>query len=139
MALLHKETLKLIITREDTGQSYSMAVKDKSVVYTPGAQNRNSTTYSKDGNIFTEDHVMSREIGSVSFQAVETDDPNELAHLEWDEILKSNTVRFSAEVTENSSAKVKSYDVKNASMELGANEAGSYQVTLRGNITNIVK
>jgi hypothetical protein len=139
MALLPKETLKLVITREDTGKMYSMAVKDHSVTFTPGSANQTSIPYSKDGVKKTENHITSREVGSISFQALETDDPSELSHLEWDQVLQSNTVRFTAQVTENVSAKVKSYDVTNATMEIGANEAGSFQVTLKGNITNIVK
>jgi|AACY02.14.fsa_nt_gi hypothetical protein len=139
MALSHKETLKLVITREDTGEMYSMAIKDYSVTRTPGSANQTSIPYSQDGVKKTENHITSRETGSVSFQALETDDPTTLSHLEWDQILESNTVRFTAQVTENVSAKVKSYDVTNATMEIGANEAGSFQVTLKGNITNIVK
>ena len=139
MALLQKETLKLIITREDTGKSYSMSIKDKTTVFTPGAYNRTSVTYSKDNQEYTEDHLMAREVGTLTFQAMETDDPSEPAHLEWNQMLNSLTVRFKAEVVDNPTAKIKSYDIKNATMEIGANENGSYQVTLRGNITNIVK
>lgn len=139
MALLQKETLKLIITREDTGQSYSMSIKDKTTVFTPGAYNRTSITYSKDNKVYTEDHLMSREVPSLTFQAMETNDPSEPSHLKWNDILNSLTVRFTAEVVDNPTAKIKSYDIKNATMEIGANENGSYQVTLRGNITNIVE
>jgi hypothetical protein len=136
---LPKETLKAIITRKDNNQSYSVAIKDAKVVYTPGSPNEESVRFSKDGGIFNQNNIMSYETTSVSFDVVETDDPTELSHIEWDLLLKNVTLRFDVQFTESVTAKVKAYDMESATITIGANDTSSFNMVVKGNVVNVVK
>jgi len=136
---LQKETIKGRITREDNNTIYSVAIKNSSVVYTPGSPNEESMQFSYEGAQFSQNNIISREAGSITFDVLEISDPASPAHLEWDQMLKNNALRFAVQITENVTAKVKSYDLIHATMTIGANENGSFSMTLKGDVANIVK
>ena len=136
---LSTEAISVYATDRITGNKYTFAVKDRKVRYTPGQINKQDINYVEEGDVKTEAHASSRAATMISFDTLETSNPNTLSMVGLDILLNELTRRFDIELSFTPNSRTKSYTMDNALIEIsGDGTDGFYTITATGTVSNVV-
>lgn len=136
---LPTEALSVYATDKLTGNKYTFAVKDRKVRFIPGQIDKQDVNYVIEGDARTEAHATSRAATEISFDTLETSNPNTLSMIGLNSLLNELTRRFDIEISFTPNSRTKSYTMDNALIEISGDGAdGFYTITATGTISNVV-